>query len=86
MIPITPRAALLARVYIGITVPLLALTLVAFIARVRIRVSPSWRVRLDDWLITFGFVCQFSSSCFRGPSNLQFRPAPSPTGGCYVSA
>ncbi|KAM7185359.1 hypothetical protein V8F20_011836 [Naviculisporaceae sp. PSN 640] len=55
MIPITPRAALLARVYIGITVPLLALTLVAFLARVRIRVSPSWKVRLDDWLMTFGF-------------------------------
>ncbi|KAK4212548.1 hypothetical protein QBC37DRAFT_424738 [Rhypophila decipiens] len=55
MITISPRAAHLAQAHLGITVPVLALTLVAFTARVRVRVFPSWRVRADDWLIALGF-------------------------------
>lgn len=53
---ITGRAALLAKVHVGVTVPVMVLTLVTFIARVRLRVRPVWRIRLDDWLIGFGFV------------------------------
>ena len=62
MIPVSDRAALLARVHIGVTVPLLALTLVTVIARVRLRVRPVWRVRVDDWLVVIGFVRCFSST------------------------
>lgn len=56
LIPITPRAVRLAHVYSGLTVVLFVLALIAFAARVRLRVSPTWRVRPDDWLIALGFV------------------------------
>jgi len=55
-IPISDRAALLARVYFGFTGTLLALTLIPFSARLYVRTWPTWRVGWDDWLIAMGFV------------------------------
>lgn len=55
-LPISDRAAFLARVHFGVTVPLLALTLIPFFARLYIRIWPVWRVGWDDWLIALGFV------------------------------
>ena len=56
LVPISDRAAYLARVHIGVTVPLLAVTLVPFFARLYIRVWPVWRFGWDDALIVLGFV------------------------------
>ncbi|KXX73375.1 hypothetical protein MMYC01_203369 [Madurella mycetomatis] len=53
---ITERAALLARVHVGVTVPLLALCLVPFFARIHVRVWPVWRFGLDDAFIVAGLV------------------------------
>ncbi len=55
-IPITDRAAHLARVHLCVTIPLLALTLVPFSARLYVRIWPVWRVGWDDALIVAGFV------------------------------
>ncbi|KAK3685271.1 hypothetical protein B0T22DRAFT_500226 [Podospora appendiculata] len=57
MIEITAQAAYLARVHVGVTVVLLAVCLVPFVARVHVRISPVWRVGLDDWLILAGLLC-----------------------------
>lgn len=54
LIPITDRAAYLARVHIGVTIPLLALCLVPFSARLYIRAWPIWRFGWDDALIVAG--------------------------------
>ena len=55
-IPISERAAYLARVHIGVTIPLLALCLVPFCARLYVRMRPVWRVGWDDGFIVLGFV------------------------------
>ena len=60
-IPISDRAAFLARVHFGVIVPLLALTVVSFSARLYIRTWPIWRVGWDDWLIALGFVASIIS-------------------------
>jgi len=56
-IPITDRAAYLARVHYGVMGLLLTITIVAFSARLYVRVWPVWRVGWDDVLIALGFVC-----------------------------
>ncbi|KAK0619039.1 hypothetical protein B0T14DRAFT_565936 [Immersiella caudata] len=66
-IPISPRAAFLARVHFGVTVPLLALTLIPFSARLYIRTWPQWRVSWDDLLIALGFVTSISSFALLAP-------------------
>ena len=55
-IPVTERAAYLARVHYGVTIPLLALCLVPFIARLYVRIRPVWRIGWDDGFIIVGFV------------------------------
>ncbi|GAB1314652.1 Rhodopsin domain-containing protein [Madurella fahalii] len=54
---ITERAAFLARVHVGVTIPLLALCLVPFFARIHVRVWPVWRFGLDDAFIVAGLLC-----------------------------
>ncbi|KAK0639830.1 hypothetical protein B0T16DRAFT_337637 [Cercophora newfieldiana] len=66
-LPISPRAALLARVHFGLTVPLLALTLIAFSARLYIRTWPQWRVSWDDLLIALGFITSLGSFALLAP-------------------
>ncbi|KAK0720214.1 hypothetical protein B0H67DRAFT_599766 [Lasiosphaeris hirsuta] len=51
------RAAKLARVHIGVTIPLLTITLIPFFARLYVRVWPVWRFGWDDGLIVAGFAC-----------------------------
>jgi len=61
-IPISDRAAYLGRVRIGVTVPLLALCLVPFSARVYTRVRPVVRLGWDDVFIVLGFVSRLGAS------------------------
>jgi hypothetical protein len=60
LIPITDRAAFLARVHFGVTISLLAVTLIPFCARLYVRIWPVWRFGWDDFLITAGFVSAIS--------------------------
>jgi hypothetical protein len=55
-IVISDRAALLARVHVGVTIPLLALCLVPFCTRLYVRIRPVWRVGWDDVFIVLGLV------------------------------
>ncbi|KAK1757163.1 hypothetical protein QBC47DRAFT_175887 [Echria macrotheca] len=55
VIPISDRSAHLARVHLGVTIPLLVVTLVPLVARVYVRVWPVWRFGWDDALILAGF-------------------------------
>jgi len=55
-IPISDRTAYLSRVHVGITIPVLALTLVPFFARLYIRIRPTWRIGWDDAFVIVGFV------------------------------
>ncbi|KAK4172341.1 hypothetical protein QBC36DRAFT_76772 [Triangularia setosa] len=54
---ITERAAFLARVHFGVTIPLLALALVPFCARIYVRIWPVWRLGWDDVFIIAGLAC-----------------------------
>jgi hypothetical protein len=54
--PISDRAACLSRVHVGITIPVLALTLVPFTARLYSRMRPTWRMGWDDAFVIVGFV------------------------------
>ncbi len=56
MFPITERVALLSRVHVGTTIPLLALCLVPFFARIYVRVWPVWRFGWDDGLVVASLV------------------------------
>ncbi|KAK4444170.1 hypothetical protein QBC34DRAFT_475490 [Podospora aff. communis PSN243] len=67
ILPISDRAAYLARVHYGVMAPLLALTLVTFSARLYVRTWPVWRVGWDDALVALGFlfsVATFALLCF----------------------
>jgi hypothetical protein len=61
--PIYERAAYLARVHDGVTIPLLALSLVPFCARLYVRVRPVWRLAWDDLFIVLGLVRSAASAC-----------------------
>ncbi|KAK3326062.1 hypothetical protein B0H66DRAFT_600197 [Apodospora peruviana] len=80
-VPITDRAALLARVHIGVTIPLLALTLVPFVARIYSRIWPVWRIGFADWLIVIGFASAITdwallqSEMITTPSNISLEQA-----------
>ncbi len=54
--PISEEAAYLARVHVGVTIPLLALCLVPFCARMYVRIRPVWRLAWDDLFIILGLV------------------------------
>ena len=58
-IPISDRTAYLSRVHVGVTIPVLALTLVPFVARLYVRTRPTWRMGWDDGFIIVGFVGGF---------------------------
>ncbi|KAK3385456.1 hypothetical protein B0H63DRAFT_183168 [Podospora didyma] len=55
-IPISERAAYLAKVHIGATSVLLALCILTFGTRIYQRIVPVWKIGLDDWFITAGFI------------------------------
>lgn len=55
--PISARAAHIARVHRAVTIPLLALTLLALLTRLCIRLRPISRFGWDDALILLGFLC-----------------------------
>ncbi len=55
-IPISERAAYLARVHIGVTSTLFFLCVVTFGTRIYQRIRPVWKVGLDDYFIVAGFV------------------------------
>ena len=57
LFPISARAAHLARVHRAVTIPLLALTLLALLTRLCIRLRPISRFGWDDALILLGFLC-----------------------------
>ncbi|KAK0620737.1 hypothetical protein B0T14DRAFT_546461 [Immersiella caudata] len=66
-LPISDRAAYLARIHYGVMAPLLALTLVAFSSRLYVRTWPVWRVGWDDALVALGFLfslADFTLLCF----------------------
>ena len=44
------------RIFMAVTVPLMFLSLIPFCVRIYVRVWPSLRFRIDDWLIIGGFV------------------------------
>jgi hypothetical protein len=55
-LPISPRAAHLAQVHVGVTVPLLLLTTAIFAARMYTRVWPRWRIEACEWFMIAGYV------------------------------
>lgn len=61
MFPISERIALLSRVHIGTTIPLLVLCLIPFFARMYIRIWPVWRFGVDDGFIVAGLVIPTAS-------------------------
>jgi hypothetical protein len=87
-IPISDRAAYLGRVHVGITIPLLALCLVPFSARLYTRVRPVMRCGWDDVFMVLGFVSgprildstEDQEPNFEGARALLF-----PTGSCSSS-
>ncbi len=83
--PISDEAAYLARVHVGVTIPLLALSLVPFCARLYVRTRPVWRLAWDDLFIVLGLVgttsCLSMESCQTDASPVNSR-WPSPTGPC----
>jgi hypothetical protein len=54
--PISEEAAYRARVHVGVTIPLLALCLMPFCARLYVRTRPVWRLAWDDFFIVLGLV------------------------------
>jgi hypothetical protein len=68
MFPISERIALLSRVHIGTTIPLLVLCLVPFFARMYIRIWPVWRFGIDDGFIVAGLVIPTASSTASPPN------------------
>jgi len=56
MFPISERVAFLSRVHVGTTIPLLALCLVPFFARIYVRAWPVWRFGWDDGLVVASLV------------------------------
>jgi len=56
MFPVSPHAAELSRIFIGITTVLLALGLGAFATRMYNRIRPAWNFGLDDYCIVIGVV------------------------------
>jgi hypothetical protein len=81
LIPITERAAFLARVHVGTTIPLLALCLVPFIARIYVRVWPVWRLGVDDCFMVAGLVTPPSDLCFGMGAATNTSPAVLPVSG-----
>jgi len=55
-LPISPRAAHLAQVHIGVTVPLLLLTTAIFATRMYTRIRPRWRIEACEWFMIAGYV------------------------------
>ncbi|KAK3902511.1 hypothetical protein C8A05DRAFT_44087 [Staphylotrichum tortipilum] len=72
--PISPRAAYLARIHIGATAVLLFLCLVTFSTRMYQRIRPVWKVGLDDYFICLGFLLSIVDC-----SLLYFTMYPQPT-------
>ncbi|KAK1751907.1 hypothetical protein QBC47DRAFT_79381 [Echria macrotheca] len=73
MIPVSDRAAYLARVHYGVMGPLLMVALIAFSCRFYVRVRPVWRVGWDDWLIALGFLWSIADFAM-----LSFETLPTP--------
>jgi hypothetical protein len=61
--PISEHVAFLSRVHVGTTIPLLALCLVPFFARIYVRTWPVWRFGVDDGFIIAGLVTHPASHC-----------------------
>ncbi len=55
-LPISERAAWLAQIHIGVTVPLLVLTIAVVCTRLYARIWPSWRFGPVEWFCLAGFV------------------------------
>jgi hypothetical protein len=62
-IPVSERVARLSRVHIAVTVPVAAVTLIPFIARLYVRTHPVVRLGWDDALVIVGFVRHHLSFC-----------------------
>ena len=58
-IPIPERGAYLARLYYGLTIPLLAISIATLAARLYVRSRPAWKVGWDDWSLLIGTVSWF---------------------------
>ncbi|KAK0753724.1 hypothetical protein B0T18DRAFT_397712 [Schizothecium vesticola] len=64
LFPISARAAHFARVHRAVTIPLLALTLLALLTRLCIRLRPISRLGWDDALLLLGFLCAITDWAF----------------------
>ena len=65
-LPISPHAAYLAQVHIGVTVPLLLLTTAIFGTRMYHRIWPKWRMEVCEWFMVLGYVRFFFFAIFFG--------------------
>ncbi|KAL2127144.1 hypothetical protein VTI74DRAFT_11258 [Chaetomium olivicolor] len=59
LLPISDRAAFLARAHVGTTMSLVALCLAPFTTRICVRVWPAWRFGWDDAFIVAGLVLDY---------------------------
>jgi len=57
VVPITPYIHHTATLYIGVTVPFLAIALAAVAARLNPKTRPAWRFGWDDGFVILGTVC-----------------------------
>ena len=53
---ISERSAMLSRLYYGLTVPLLILTVATLALRFYLRIRPVYKLGLDDWCVLLGTV------------------------------
>ena len=56
MVPMTPYIHYTATVFVGVSVPFLAIALAAVAARLNPKLRPAWRFGVDDGFIILGTV------------------------------
>jgi len=70
---ITERSAMLSRLYYGLTIPLLVITVLTLALRFYLRIRPVYKLGLDDWCVLLGTV-RYSVSSFSLGSNRSRGP------------
>ncbi|KAK5659901.1 hypothetical protein OQA88_13365 [Cercophora sp. LCS_1] len=63
-IPISPRAALLSQIHMGVIITLLCLTSIPFFTRLYLRLRPAYRLDAADYFIILGFCLTITDYIF----------------------
>jgi hypothetical protein len=57
---ISDQSVSIAKIYFGVSIPLLIVTIIVFCNRIYLRIWPKWRIELADVFIVVGFVSVIS--------------------------